>query len=621
MSIKFYNLEKIFEDGMKEFLDFHGMSNLSYEIEIEVTNDDKILIDKEYNKVKLCIGEPYQVYRAMTILKQHLSDNSFKHNEKCYFTTGGPMFDGSQASSLMNIESVKKMMLISAGMGFNMMMLYCEDCYEIEGEPYFGNMRPRYSEADFKLLDDYAYSLGIELIPCIQTLGHLSEMIKRQHYYELSDTGNVLLVGDDKVYEFIDKMLYTMTKCFRSRRIHIGLDEAWGLGLGRYLQKNGYRPAEQIMAEHIKRVYSLIQKYDFEPMMWGDMFFRAKSKTGAFYDPEIQLDEDDKASVPEGMSLIYWDYYHFDVEHYEQYMDKMKYLSDKVIFAGCARNIGTFGCQYKKGEITTNAAMTVCKEKGIKEFIATVWGDNHRESSTFSILPQLQRFAEHMYNVEIDENSVPKRFEACTNVEWDAMMLVDKIDAIPGYSDDSSNNIPVSKVLMWQNILMGIFDANLGDTDFHSHYKSLMVNLKQSAERYPDYAYMFDFYYELANVLKDKADIGIRLAKAYKNKDLEKLKEVTNITLTNLMENVNKLRLAHRRYFYTEYKPIGWEILDVRYGGVIMGIDTAITRLSDYLEGRTDRIEELEEERLSFSSNGIIPEIINYDQLCSASKL
>ena len=621
MSIKFYNLEKRFEGGMKDFLDFHGMAELSYEIEIEVTDNDKVSIDKEDNRVKFSIGEPYQVYRALTILKQHLRDKNFIHSEKCYFTMGGPMFDGSQASSLMNIESVKKMLLILAGMGFNMMMLYCEDCYEIEGEPYFGNMRPRYSEADFKLLDDYAYSLGIELVPCIQTLGHLPEMIKRPPYYELSDTGNVLLVGEEKVYEFIDKMLYTMAKCFRSKRIHIGLDEAWGLGLGRYLQKNGYRPATQIMAEHVQRVYSLTKKYDFEPMMWGDMFFRAKSKNGVYYDPDIRFDEADKASVPDGMSLIYWDYYNFDVEHYEQYIDKTKLLSDNVVFAGCARNVRTFGCHYKKGELTTNAAMTACKKKGIKEFIATVWGDNHRESSNFAILPQLQRFAEHMYSAEVDENSVPKRFEACVNVEWDAMMIIDKFDAIPGYTDENRDNIPVSKVLMWQNILMGLFDANLGEADFQSHYAGLMESLKQSTEKYPDFAYMFEFYYELANTLKDKAEIGIRLAKAYRSNDLEKLKALTNITLTNLMESVKKLRLAHRRYFYTEYKPVGWEILDVRYGGLIMGIDTAIARLTDFLDKKIDRVEELEEERLSFSGEGTMSAWINYDQICSASSV
>lgn len=71
----------------------------------------------------------------------------------------------------------------------------------------FGNMRPRYSQKEFRLLDDYAYSLGIELIPCIQTLGHLTEVIKRPPYAEISDRPDILMACDERVYSLIDKMI------------------------------------------------------------------------------------------------------------------------------------------------------------------------------------------------------------------------------------------------------------------------------------------------------------------------------------------------------------------------------------------------------------------------------
>ncbi len=49
----------------------------------------------------------------MCILKEHISEENFEICEKCYFRTLGAMFDGSQANSLMNIASCKKMMLNS----------------------------------------------------------------------------------------------------------------------------------------------------------------------------------------------------------------------------------------------------------------------------------------------------------------------------------------------------------------------------------------------------------------------------------------------------------------------------------------------------------------------------
>lgn len=621
--IKFRNLEKRYENGMAEFLVFHKMAELPYEVEIEITGNSKIEIKRDADQIKISIGEGYQVFRALTIMKQKAEELHFEYEEKCCFKTGGPMFDGSQASSLMNIDTVKKMMLILAGMGFNMMMLYCEDCYEIDGEPYFGNMRPRYSKTDFKLLDDYAYALGIELIPCIQTLGHLTEAIKRPPYRAICDQSSVLLVGEEKVYELIDKMIHTMAECFRSRRIHLGLDETYGLGLGNYLLKNGYKTKTEIIGDHLKRVYEITQKYGLKPMMWCDMFFSAKSKNtvNTYYDPEITFDEKDRAAVPAGMSLVYWDYYHFDTEHYELYFDKVKYLSDDVIFAGCARNVRTFGCHYTKGKMTTDAAMAACKKKEIREFIITVWGDDHRESSTFAVLPQLQNFAEHMYSEKPEESYVAERFEACTNIGWDAMMDIDALDSVPGYTDKNEGNAQVSKGLMWQNILMGMLDANIAGVKFYDHYDKLKDKFKASEEKYPEYAYLFEFYYQVANVLKDKAEIGLKLTAAYKNKDMDTLRYCVDEKLPELAENAKILRLCHRDYFYKEYKPVGWEILDIRYGGLIMGIDTAVKRLGDYLDGKVERIEELEEKRLSFSGDGTIPVGIDFAAVCSASRI
>ena len=619
--IKFVNLDERYKSGMQDFLAFHNMSELSFEIELIASDDDVIKIKKAKDKVQITLGREYQVFRALTILKMHLDEEDFNYSESCYFKTGGPMFDGSQANALMNVETTKKILLILAGMGFNMMMLYCEDCYEIPGEPYFGNMRPKYSVADFKDLDDYAYSLGIELIPCIQTLGHLQTLIRKNHYAELSDQPSVLLVGDEKVYELIEKMISTMAECFRSRRIHLGLDEAWGLGLGRYLIKNGYKNRTEIMGQHLERVYELSQKYGFKPMMWCDMFFSSKSKKDAYWDPDVEFDEHDRNAVPEGMGLVYWDYYHWNVQHYESYIDKLKYLSDDVIFAGMARNCATFGSHYKTGKLLTDPALTACKNKGCKEFIATVWGDDNRESSNFTILTQLQHFAEHMYAETPCDDYVVERFEACTNLGWQAMRDIDALEYVPGFNDKDNGCFPITKVLLWQNILAGLVDANIKGAKFHDHYDMLKDKLKSSAEKYPQIGYLFNFYSDLANVLKDKAEAGLNLVEAYTNRDMDTLKDYASRILPQMKENAKTLRLSHQEYFYTEHKALGWEVLDLRYGSLICSIDTAIKRVSDFIDGKISRIEELEEERLSFTANGNFPYPAPFAYIYSASSI
>jgi hypothetical protein len=44
-------------------------------------------------------------------------------------------------------------------MGLNMLQLYTEDTYEVEGEPLFGYLRGKYTMRELSLIDDYAFDL------------------------------------------------------------------------------------------------------------------------------------------------------------------------------------------------------------------------------------------------------------------------------------------------------------------------------------------------------------------------------------------------------------------------------------------------------------------------------
>ena len=113
----------------------------------------------------------------------------------------GVMLDMSR-NAVMSVEALKKYFAILKKMGYNCVMLYTEDTYEVEGEPYFGYMRSRYSEKDMRELDDYADMFGIEMIPCIQTLAHLQEVVKWTGVYrDITDYDACLLVGEEKTYD------------------------------------------------------------------------------------------------------------------------------------------------------------------------------------------------------------------------------------------------------------------------------------------------------------------------------------------------------------------------------------------------------------------------------------
>ena len=117
--------------------------------------------------------------------------------------TLGVMIDCSR-NAVMNVPSLKKFIDYLSKMGYNMLQLYTEDTYEIEGEPYFGYLRGRYTKEELNEVDAYAKEHGIEMIPCIQTLAHLNCITRWGGVYGgYTDIGDILLAEDERTYTLI----------------------------------------------------------------------------------------------------------------------------------------------------------------------------------------------------------------------------------------------------------------------------------------------------------------------------------------------------------------------------------------------------------------------------------
>ena len=61
---------------------------------------------------------------------------------------------------VMSVEGLKRFMDIIGKMGYNEVMLYTEDTYEIEGQPYFGRNRGAYTQDELRDIDAYAAAKG-----------------------------------------------------------------------------------------------------------------------------------------------------------------------------------------------------------------------------------------------------------------------------------------------------------------------------------------------------------------------------------------------------------------------------------------------------------------------------
>ena len=559
----------------------------------QTSSVDGFHITRKKDTVKIEYACRSYLFRAMGLLAENIGKENYEISQMPAFHANGLMLDCSR-NAVPKDSTIKDLIVKMALMGHTTLMLYTEDTYEIEGQPYFGYMRGRYSLEEFKELDMFAAAYGIELIPCIQTLAHLSGILQWSAYQNLSDCNDILLADNDDTYALIEEMIKTCRKAFQSRQINIGMDEAWMLGRGKYRDIHGNTDSFDIMCRHLKRVLEICKKYDFHPMMWSDMFFHLI--TGSFYGDQVKLTKEQQEKIPDDIALIYWDYYSKEQQTYENRLNLQTALERENVFAGGAWKWSGYAPSLYHSMRVSKLALNACKGKLDKVFV-TAWGDDGGEASQYSILPVLQLFAEYSFNSEISDYELQKRFQTCTGGKMEDFLCLD-LPNLPekGPSDPSVNPC---KYLLFQDILLGLFDKHVS-AEYPAYYKETSAKLHACADRNPGYGYMFETLAELCDLLAVKCDIGIRLKAAYDAGDKESLRRCAQEDLEEIVLHANQFKAKLGQQWMRENKPFGYEVQDVRISGVAARAESAAKRLLDYADGKLGRLEELEQERLYF---------------------
>lgn len=506
----------------------------------------------------------------------------------------GAFIDCSR-NAVKTVDTVKNFAAAIKKAGYNALYLYLEDVYEIETEPYFGHLRGRYSVAELKELDDYCCSIGIELIPAIQTLAHLGRLFTWEEYENIHDIDYVMLVGVEKTYELIDKMFAAMKKCFRSRSINIGMDEARYLGLGEYVKKFGYKKPDEILAEHLSRVVETAKKYGFKPSMWSDMFIRTVHD-GEYYPekPNYKAVAAQKANIPENVTPVYWDYYHDRKRDYERFIKMHELLSDSIIFAGGVRTSFSFVPHNLNSAKKMRAAMDVCREHGVKDIVITTWGDDGGECSPFSVLPTLLFLIERYKNGSTRKNS-DEKFYKLFGIKAKAFYDLDLLDIYNGLSHAS-----FSKLFLFNDPFIGFFDYHIKD-GANKYYKSLALKYRRLIKTTAEYSYIFENAYRLADFLSVKAELGNITRKAYLSGDTASLKKICDETYPAAIKKLRALYASVKRVWSRENKPFGAEVQALRFGGLITRLEDCRKTLKNYIDGNIDAIKELEEPTLPYA--------------------
>lgn len=511
------------------------------------------------------------------------------------FRRFGIMLDCSR-NAVMTVNSLKKWIDITADLGYNTLLLYTEDTYEVKDNPYFGYMRGRYTQEELREVDRYAASRGMELIPCIQTLAHLRAIMRWPIYESHMDTDDILLAGDEAVYKLIDQMFETISGCFISRTINIGMDEAHMIGRGKYYDLHGDSDRSQILIDHLKRVAEIGKKYGFTLTMWSDMFFRLVAGHN-YYDSSAKINEEIKKQIPNNVQLIYWDYYSMDRNHYDRMLTAHEKIKEDIWFAGGLWTWSGFAPHNEYGMKVTTAALKSCLEHSVQDIFLTMWGDDGGECSKFAMLPSLF-YASEIAKGNTNKGSIKEKFKRKYGISFDRFMLLD----LPGTPNCATDEIcNAEKYLLYNDCFMGLMDSTISGNENMQYAKcARRLSLMKKNE---EWGYLFATQQALCEVLALKADLGIRTRNVYESKDKDALKDL----ITDYRKLQKKLEIFYKTYkkqWYIENKPHGFDVQDIRIGGLMTRIESCADRLENLFEDRIQVIEELEEKQLDIGGKG-----------------
>ena len=162
------------------------------------------------------------------------------------------------------------------------------------------------------------------------------------------------------------------------------------------------------------------------------------------------------------------------------------------------------------------------------------------------------------------------------------------------------NPANVGKVLLYQDPLIQLFESDLAGYPVSGHYESLVGKFARHAAENPEYPELFNFYTAMAHMLALKSRWHEQAGSIVRTGDRERAAALAE-DVPAIIDATHALRIAWRTLWEKTNKPNGFEVIEVRLGGVAARFATAGEKMRAFAAGETETIPELLEECLPLS--------------------
>lgn len=169
------------------------------------------------------------------------------------------------------IEEIRRM----ASWGINLLLVEYEDTF-----PYIFDKAVQaptaYDPSDIQRITSTCKSLGVEVVPLVQTFGHLEFVLKHPAHSHLAQTPGSFQSVDPTLPESRELVLRMIDELLAAhpdiRWLHLGGDEVWDLGQGPRSSKRAEQIGKDALyLEHMMPIIEHVLQRGVRPILWDDM--------------------------------------------------------------------------------------------------------------------------------------------------------------------------------------------------------------------------------------------------------------------------------------------------------------------------------------------------------------
>jgi hypothetical protein len=255
----------------------------------------------------------------------------------------------------------------------NQLQLYVEHTFAFPGhEDAWADASPL-TPAEVRELDDACAAIGIELVPNLNTFGHMERWLRHPRYRALAEcpqgwihplTGQFkefpgTLKPDDASLAFVAELLDAYLPCFRSRQVNLGGDEPWELGQGHSKAAVAARGKHRVYLDHLRRLCALTTERGRTPQFWGDILLE-----------DLALAQD----APADATPVVWGY---DAGHpFAAQCGRLQELGRTYLVAPGTSAWQSFTGRLDNALTNQREAVAAAQRFGARGVLVTTWGDN-----------------------------------------------------------------------------------------------------------------------------------------------------------------------------------------------------------------------------------------------------